>query len=517
MWIQSFAAIALVWYTAVLLVIAIGTIQLYRYYAYPSQNPISSTLPLPAVPHVTIIRPVKGLEPYLYECLASTFKQSYPASKLTIYFCISSRSDPAFPILEQLIADFPGFDARVFVEEEDPNLLSQDGKENNLGPNPKIRNMSRAYREAKGDIIWIADCNVWISASVTGLMVDLLCGFNPNKKNTRKYKFVHQLPLAVDVSHLSHGTQSLAPSGGLLEEMFHSTSHAKFYTAIATAAIAPCTIGKSNMFRRSHLDALTQSHTSTQSAGIDFFSNNICEDHLISDLLWKSPLPASVLAKAELEGLEPDSDADSDSNGHQPSAQNSYGKWGHHALLPCPPCIQPLSSVSVGTYAARRTRWLRVRKFTVPVATLVEPGTECILATCLGAFSLTTPNFLLGWLGIEGVVPSTWATFGGIWAGSVVAWCMLDWRVWGMLQGWKGEDGKGEGVPEFVGSAVKREGGVRQWLGAWGGREVLAWPVWAWAVLGGTTVLWRGRRFWVGVDMRVHEVFDEKEEGKKDL
>ena len=86
-----------------------------------------------------------------------------------------------------------------------------------------------------------------------------------------------------------------------------------------------------------------------------------------------------------------------------------------------------------------------------------------------------------------------------------------------MLQGWKGEDGKGEGVPEFVGSAVKREGGVRQWLGAWGGREVLAWPVWAWAVLGGTTVLWRGRRFWVGVDMRVHEVFDEKEEGKKDL
>jgi ceramide glucosyltransferase len=45
-----------------------------------------------------------------------------------------------------------------------------------------------------------------------------------------------------------------------------------------------------------------------------------------------------------------------------------------------------------------------------------------------------------------------------------------------------------------------------RWLSGWVGREVLAWPVWAWAVLGGTEVVWRGRRFWVGMDMRVHEV-----------
>ena len=25
----------------------------------------------------------------------------------------------------------------------------------------------------------------------------------------------------------------------------------------------------------------------------------------------------------------------------------------------------------------------------------------------------------------------------------------------------------------------------------------------------GTTVIWRGRRFWVGVDMRVHEVVEK--------
>ena len=92
---------------------------------------------------------------------------------MTISLCISSRSDPALPILERLIQDFPGFDARIYIEEEDPML--KDNKEA-LGPNPKIRNMSRAYREAKGDILWILDCNVWVGKGVCGRMVDLLSG-----------------------------------------------------------------------------------------------------------------------------------------------------------------------------------------------------------------------------------------------------------------------------------------------------------------------------------------------------
>lgn len=48
-------------------------------------------------------------------------------------------------------------------------------------------------------------------------------------------------------------------------------------------------------------------------------------------------------------------------------------------------------------------------------------------------------------------------------------------------------------------------------MGAWLGREVLALPVWVWAVAGGVTVVWRGRRFWVGVDMKVHKIRGEGE------
>ncbi|MCJ1246770.1 hypothetical protein MMC30_003979 [Trapelia coarctata] len=485
----------------------------YRSYSGRTPQPISPILPLENVPHVTIIRPVKGIEPCLYECLASTFLQTYPSSKLSISFCISSRNDPAYPILERVVSDYPGFDARILVEEEDPNLSGTGGAEHNLGPNPKIRNMSRAYREAKGDIIWIIDCNVWVSKSVAGLMVDQLCGLDPVGMG-RKYKFVHQLPLVVDVTNSpcslagtinSSSEHPKAPkslvskilfrSGGLLDELFLSTSHAKFYTAISAVAVAPCTVGKSNMFRRSHLDALTpSSDLRRRSPGIDFFSENICEDHLIGDLLWKTPVPDSVLKVAAHEGKTSDE-----------TQKGKSLQWGNHALVTAPPCIQPVDQISISTYAARRTRWLRVRKFTVPAATFVEPGTESLLCTFYGAFGLTTYSKCA-----ELGIPRTGTAFCLIWLLSIVAWGFVDHWVWNMLQSWAGEGQ--EGTPAFVGSGNKRS--LREWVGAWLGREVLAGPIWIWAVLGGTTVVWRGRRFWVGIDMRVHEVV-EKNAGER--
>jgi ceramide glucosyltransferase len=149
------------------------------------------------LPHVTVIRPVKGLEPRLYECLAASLRQTYPKSKIDTVFCVSERSDPAFPILQRLCRDFKDVNVRILVEEEDPMLLKD---KNALGPNPKIRNMSRAYREARGDIVWILDCNVWAGKGVCGRLVDLLCGYKDGEHGKKKkYKFVHQTPVAVDM------------------------------------------------------------------------------------------------------------------------------------------------------------------------------------------------------------------------------------------------------------------------------------------------------------------------------
>lgn len=438
---------------------------------------------------------------------------------MTIFLCISSRSDPALPILERLLADLSDFDANILVEDEDINISGAWGRTQSLGPNPKIRNMSRAYREAKGDIVWIIDCNVWVDKSVAGRMVDLLCGFSAHG-NGGKYKFVHQLPLAADLSDfplheegnpllgesngqilLQESNSMQSKNGGILEEMFLSTSHAKFYTAISRVAIAPCIVGKSNMFRRSHLNALTNSDPA-RDPGIDFFSENICEDHLIGDLLWKSQVPEHVRLIASREGQSQDCGANEQANGI---------KWGNHGLLSGSFAIQPTMGLSVKSYLARRTRWLRVRKFTVTLATLVEPGTESLLCSALGAFGLST----LPWCNESLGVPRTWSAFCALWAFSILGWCFVDWQIWRFLQSARTIGPEDGDVPAWVKHRRKRQ--WTQWLLAWFSREILAFPIWLWAVAGGVTVVWRGRRFWVGMDMKVHEIDQKGTERREDM
>ena len=361
-------------------------------------------------------------------------------------------------------------------------------------------------------------------------MVDILCGFGPTTQygapeKRQKYKFVHQLPLVIDVTTPPTpsriGTKAkkrtklavLQKAGGLLEEMFLSTSHAKFYTAINTVAIAPCIVGKSNMFRRSHLNALTSPSTSARSTasvplaqqqqpGIDYFSSNICEDHLIGDLLWKNPVPPSVLAAAEHEG-HPNASA---SKQHASTTQDE--KWGNHALLPPHPtnlAVQPTASLALSSYLSRRVRWLRVRKFTVMLATLVEPGTESMLCSFYGAFAVTN----LPWFHERGI-PQTWTTFWVFWLTSLFAWMAVDWWVYGMLQSTSAVPG--EAAPFAL---KERKRSLGRWVLIWLGREVLAFPIWAWAAFGGVSVQWRGRSFQVGVDMRVREIRAAGEGPKK--
>lgn len=455
---------------------------------------------------------MKGLEPHLYDCLISTFYQDYPADKLTVCFCVSSRADPGYPTVQKVLNDYPHANVRCFVEEEDPLLHpTNDDAPYALGPNPKIRNMSRAYREAEGDIIWIIDCNVWVGQGVCGRMVDRLCGTG----NTpgRKYKFVHHLPVVVDVTGegsfkeerqalLDDGAfaneealdndatlGTLAMGGSRLEELFLSSAHAKMYTAINTVLIAPCIVGKSNMFRRSHLDYLTAPPLSSAGPhprfpGIDFFSDNICEDHLIGDLLWKK----KVREEKEL-----------------------GERWGKHGMVFGDLAFQPVANMSVSAYTARRVRWLRVRKFTVLLATLVEPGTESFLCSLYGAWGATTSlaQHLQG-KGIEwATLLTNWSAFFMIFWLSIMAWILVDWTLYIKLHSAKTVE-LDENTPSFAQPPGRKGTTTRRpflhWFAAWWGRELLALPIWIWAFYGGVTVTWRERRFRVGFDMKVREI-----------
>ncbi|KAJ5089127.1 hypothetical protein N7532_007811, partial [Penicillium argentinense] len=514
------AWVGLIWYVTVLVVCALGYFQIWRYFlCRPRPSSLASDS---HAPHVTAIRPVKGLEPHLYDCLAATFQQDYPRDKLMVCLCVETRDDPAYPTLCNLIADFPDVDARVYVEEEDPLLQGSGSDAYALGPNPKIRNMSQAYREAKGDIIWIIDCNVWVGKGVCARMVDRLCGTGATPG--KKYKFVHHLPLAVDVtgeSNVREQRQALldarpeateaeialsssrpedgfvntvATGGGRLEELFLSSAHAKMYTAINTVLIAPCIVGKSNMFRRSHLDYLTATPPSKHKArlpGIDFFSENICEDHLIGDLLWR----------------------------RQVREEKELGeRWGKHAMVFGDLAIQPVANMSVRGYIARRVRWLRVRKFTVLLATLVEPGTESFVCSIYGAWGVTTalaPYMERRGYGLASNFTS-WTAFFALFVLGMILWVLVDWTLYIKLHSAKAIE-LDEGTPCFArpvrphSQSTRRT--FRQWFAAWLGRELLALPIWVIAVYGGVTVVWRDRRFKVGFDAKVREIDPEASEG----
>jgi len=208
-------------------------------------------------------------------------------------------------------------------------------------------------------------------------------------------------------------------------------------------------------------------------SGVDFFSSNICEDHLIGDLLWRWQTPV----------------------------------YKHHGLVWGDLAMQPMADMSVSAYVARRVRWLRVRKWTVIMATLVEPGVEPLLCCFYFAFALTALPRVRDVLGIS----QTWPAVASCWLSAVAVWIAVDWFTYRKLHACQSVEAD-ENTPAFA-RGTSRRGGVEarpflSWLLAWAGREVLALPVWTWAVLLGTTVTWRGQRFAVRMDMSVVEIED---------
>ncbi|EGD92756.1 ceramide glucosyltransferase [Trichophyton tonsurans CBS 112818] len=515
LWLVAAGWLAIGWYIFVVTVSTIGTIQVFRRYSRPL--PKATRAPSdPNLPHVTIIRPIKGLEPYLYENLSSSFQQDYPKDKLSISLCLSSRDDPAYPVIEKVLARFPDIDARLYLE---PKY-----EDHELGPNPKIRNMSQAYRELKGDVVWVVDCNVWLGKGVCGRMVERLCGLD---SKGQKYKFVHHLPVVVDVDSEDaardfeknaifppaaamngNGALKSAPGsvvatkpapaspieyissigGGRLEEIFLASSHAKMYCAINTILVAPCVVGKSTMFRRSHLDQVTKNHVIPsrpypRKPGLDSLSDNICEDHLLGERMWNGKL------EEEEEG--------------QPS------EWGKHDLVFGDLAIQPVTKMATSSYVNRRVRWIRVRKFIVILATIVEPGIECFVCSACLAFGITTgiPPLLSGSQYCSTYL-STWSAFGLVWGLSAFVWMLTDFFLYRTLLSFVTIE-VDENTPHFARPPAPESIARRaflEWFLAWLGRETLALPIWIWSVFGGATIVWRDREFRVGMDNVAHAV-----------
>ncbi len=113
----------------------------FRRSAHQATAPIQRPLP-----PVTLVRPLCGIDNYAAETLRSTFEIDYPDCQ--ILFCVASAKDPIAPLVERLIAEHPGVDARLLVGNERVN------------DNPKLNNILKGWHAARHDWIVFADSNV---------------------------------------------------------------------------------------------------------------------------------------------------------------------------------------------------------------------------------------------------------------------------------------------------------------------------------------------------------------------
>jgi ceramide glucosyltransferase len=98
------------------------------------------------IPAVTILKPLKGLDPQLYENLSSFCRQDYP--HFQIVFGVADREDPAVAVVRRLQAEHPALDIELVI----------DGRL--YGTNDKVSNLINTCGSAKHDVLVLADGDI---------------------------------------------------------------------------------------------------------------------------------------------------------------------------------------------------------------------------------------------------------------------------------------------------------------------------------------------------------------------
>jgi ceramide glucosyltransferase len=98
------------------------------------------------LPPVSILKPLKGVDPQIWECFCSHCEQEYP--KFQLLFGVSDPRDPAVEVVRKLQAAYPSVDIDLIVCERV------------LGTNIKVSNLAQMLPSAKYDVLVVNDSDI---------------------------------------------------------------------------------------------------------------------------------------------------------------------------------------------------------------------------------------------------------------------------------------------------------------------------------------------------------------------
>ncbi len=120
-------------------------------------------------PPVSILKPVKGLDPEMYESFASHCRQDYPGD-YEIIFAVGTPDDPAIEAIERLQSEFPERSIQLVLCPE------------THGTNGKVSSLVQALPHARFDHIVISDSDILVSARYLRRIMSGFVAEKPEKR-----------------------------------------------------------------------------------------------------------------------------------------------------------------------------------------------------------------------------------------------------------------------------------------------------------------------------------------------
>jgi len=117
-----------------------------------------------SLPSVSVLKPLKGVDPRAWECFSSHSEQEYPEFELI--FGVSDVTDPAVELVQRLRQKYPSRRIELVVCEKD------------LGSNAKVSNLIQMLPKARHEVLLVSDSDICVPPGYLRRVIAPLADFS---------------------------------------------------------------------------------------------------------------------------------------------------------------------------------------------------------------------------------------------------------------------------------------------------------------------------------------------------